>query len=85
MTYINNEIEVREDGKHTTVRVNGVYWGFDPIDNRPWQVSEFDLSLNSIDDLIEMVTLISGSVEVTKLVDKLKEFYPDFPVRTYKS
>ncbi|ACP41683.1 hypothetical protein [Lactococcus phage P087] len=85
MTYINNEIEVREDGKHTTVRVNGVYWGFDPIDNRPWQVSEFDLSLNSIDDLIEMVTLITGSVEVTKLVDKLKEFYPDFPVITYKS
>lgn len=85
MTYISNEIEVREDGKHTIVRVNGVYWGFDPIDNRPWQVSEFDLSLNSIDDLIEMVTLITGSVEVTKLVDKLKEFYPDFPVKTYKS
>lgn len=85
MTYINNEIEVREDGKHTTVRVNGVYWGFDPIDNSAWQVSEFDLSLNSIDDLIEMVTLITGSVEVTKLVDKLKEFYPDFPVKTYKS
>lgn len=85
MTYINNEIEVREDGKHTTVRVNGIYWGYDPIKNLPWHVSEFDLSLNSIDDLIEMVTLISGSEDIDLLVNELKEIYPDFPVKIYKS
>ena len=85
MTYINDEIEVHEDGKHTTVRVNGIYWGYDPVKSIAWHVSEFDLSLNSIDDLIEMVTLITGSEDVELLINELKELYPDFPVRTYKS
>lgn len=85
MSHVNNQIEVRIHGPHTTVRVNGVYWGYDPIDDRAWQAAEIDLRTHSIDDLIEMTTLISHSDEVETLIAKMQEIYPDFPVTRYSS
>ena len=85
MSHVNNQIEVRIDGPHTTVRVNGTYWGYDPIDDHAWQVAELDLRKHSIDELIEIATLISGSDEAEILVAKMQDIYPDFPVTYYKS
>lgn len=82
---MNNTIEVRIDGKRTTVKVDGTYWGYDAIDDRAWHVTEQDYESLSPDDILEAVTVISKSQEYDRLLEKVKKIYPDYAIRFYKS
>lgn len=80
-----NLIEVRIDGKHTTMKVDGHYWGYDSIDDRAWHVTGDDVYNYPVDDLMEMVTVITNSMEYVKLLNYLKDTYPNHELRYYKS
>lgn len=80
-----HKFEVRIDGKYTTVKVDGYYWGYDPIDDRAWYASEEDLQNYHVEDLMEMVTVITNSSEYVNLMKNLKIHFPEHKITYYKS